>query len=306
MASARRRTERSLGVLISSALTGTALVASLIGMLAGTMSLAQAPNSPVPNSPVPNSPVPSSPAAQPPTPRAPDGKPDLTGIWIPAARGGGASRYNEQGGETVFAARDSSFENFENDNALRRLGDRNKPLYKPEHWAKVRENDANGNELDPEFKCRPYGVPRMGAPSQIVQTKDQVVLLYAGGFAGQNTFRVVPTDGRPHNQARVTQETWKGDPVGHWEGDTLVIETIGFTDESWLHKSGYFHGFKLRVVERFTRTGNTLRWVSDGRGPRGAAGALDDEPSDARPQRAARRVRGGGPAVRGARPASIW
>jgi hypothetical protein len=249
MASSRRRTERSLGALVSSTFVATALLAGLIlgSMLPGKMSLAQAP---------------APPAAQPPTPRAPDGKPDLTGIWIPAARGGGASRYDEQGGETVFAAREGSFENFENDNALRRLGDRNKPLYKPEHWAKVRENDANGNELDPEFKCRPYGVPRMGAPSQIVQTKDQVVLLYAGGFAGQNTFRVVPTDGRPHNQARVTQETWKGDPVGHWEGDTLVIETIGFTDESWLHKSGYFHGFKLKVVERFTREGNTLRWVA--------------------------------------------
>ena len=251
MASSRRRNERSLYTL-SGTLTAISLATGLIlgGLLSGTISLAQAPTPP------------SAPAAQPPTPRASDGKPDLTGIWIPAVRGGGASRYNEQGGETVFAARDSSFENFENDNALRRLGDRNKPLYKPEHWAKVRENDANGNELDPEFKCRPYGVPRMGAPSQIVQTKDQVVLLYAGGFAGQNTFRVVPTDGRPHNQARVTQETWKGDPVGHWEGDTLVIETIGFTDESWLHKSGYFHGFKLRVVERFTRTGNTLRWVA--------------------------------------------
>ena len=253
MASSRRRNERSLYTL-SGTLIGIGLATGLIlgGLLSGTISLAQAPSSPAP----------SAPAAQSPTPRAPDGKPDLTGIWIPAVRGGGASRYNEQGGETVFAARDSSFENFENDNALRRLGDRNKPLYKPEHWAKVRENDANGNELDPEFKCRPYGVPRMGAPSQIVQTKDQVVLLYAGGFAGQNTFRVVPTDGRPHNQARVTQETWKGDPVGHWEGDTLVIETIGFTDESWLHKSGYFHGFKLRMVERFTRTGNTLRWVA--------------------------------------------
>jgi hypothetical protein len=247
MASSRRRTEGSLSGLVGSTLSVTALVAGLIlgGMLSGTVGFAQAPT-----------------AAQPPTPRAPDGKPDLTGIWIPGVRGGGASRYDEQGGETVFAARDNSFENFENDNALRRLGDRNKPLYKPEHWAKVRENDANGNELDPEFKCRPYGVPRMGAPSQIVQTKDQVVLLYAGGFAGQNTFRVVPTDGRPHNQARVTQETWKGDPVGHWEGDTLVIETIGFTDESWLHKSGYFHGFKLKVVERITRTGNTLRWVA--------------------------------------------
>jgi hypothetical protein len=195
------------------------------------------------------------------TPRASDGKPDLTGIWVPAGGRAGGATFDEFGsGETVFPARDGSFENFENDNALRRLGDRNKPLYRPEFWAQVRENDANGNQLDPEFKCRSYGVPRMGAPSQIVQTKDQVVLLYAGGFAGQNTFRVIPTDGRPHNQTRVTQETWKGDPVGRWDGDTLVIDTIGFTDESWLHKSGYFHSFKLHVIERLTRTGNTLRW----------------------------------------------
>jgi hypothetical protein len=142
------------------------------------------------------------------------------------------------------------------------MGDRNKPLYQPQFWAQVRENDANGNELDPEFKCRLYGVPRLGAPSQIVQSKGLAVLLYAGGFAGQNTFRVVPTDGRLHNAARVVQETWKGDPVGHWEGNTLVIDTIGFTDESWLHKSGYFHSFKLHVIERLTRGGNTLRWVA--------------------------------------------
>jgi len=195
------------------------------------------------------------------TPRMPDGKPDLSGIWVPQAFRGVINNFDGSGsGEQVYAARDGSFENFENDNALQRMGDRNKPLYKPEFWAQVRENDANGNELDPEFKCRLYGVPRLGAPSHIVQTKDQVVLLYAGGFAGQNTFRVVPTDGRPHNPARVVQETWKGDPVAHWDGDTLVIDTIGFTDESWLHKSGYFHSFKLHVIERLTREGNTLRW----------------------------------------------
>jgi hypothetical protein len=195
-------------------------------------------------------------------PRTVDGEPDLSGIWIRPPVAAIRGKYDENGGEQSYAARDGTFVNFENDNALARMGDRNKPLYKPEFWAKVRENDANGNELDPEYKCRLYGVPRLGAPSQIVQSKGLAVLLYAGGFAGQNTFRVVPTDGRPHNPARVVQETWKGDPVAHWEGNTLVIDTIGFTDESWLHKSGYFHGFKLHVLERLTREGNTLRWVA--------------------------------------------
>lgn len=228
---------------------GVAVV--IAGVFLGALGYAQAPQAPASQAA----------AAKSPALRTADGKPDLSGIWVPTGPRGGASKFDEAGsGETVFAAREGSFENFENDNALRRLGDRNKPLYKPEFWAKVRENDANGNQLDPEFKCRPYGVPRLGAPSQIVQTGDQIVLLYAGGFAGQNTFRVVPTDGRPHNQARVAQETWKGDSVAQWEGDTLVIDTIGFTDESWLHKSGYFHGFKLHVIERLTREGNTLRW----------------------------------------------
>jgi hypothetical protein len=222
------------------------------GLLCGVLAYAQAPPAPAPAAKAPVT-----------TPRMPDGKPDLSGIWIPPPFGAINAKFDQAGsGEIVVQGRDGSLENFENDNALRRLGDRNKPLYKPEYWAQVRENDANGNALDPEFKCRLYGVPRLGAPAQIVQAKDHVVLLYAGGFAGQNTFRVVPTDGRPHNPARVIQETWKGDPVGHWDGDTLVIDTIGFTDESWLHKSGYFHSFKLHVIERLTREGNTLRWVA--------------------------------------------
>jgi hypothetical protein len=221
------------------------------GLLCGAVAYAQMPAPQTPG------------AVQPPaaTPRMPDGKPDLSGIWVAPPNNVLRLKIDAEGsGHIDFPARDGTFDNFENDNALRRLSDRNKPLYKPEFWAKVRENDANGNALDPEFKCRLYGVPRLGAPAQIVQTKDQVVLLYAGGFAGQNTFRVVPTDGRPHNPARVIQETWKGDPVGRWDGDTLVIDTIGFTDESWLHKSGYFHSFKLHVIERLTRNGNTLRW----------------------------------------------
>ena len=247
----RRRlcTRPRLGLGLSAAVLVSGTVYAVIAH-------AQAP------SPQLSSQAPSSQAAAP-TPRTADGKPDLSGIWVAPAFGVITSAFDANGsGEFVIQDRDGSVENFENDNALRRLADRNKPLYKPEFWAKVRENDANGNQLDPEFKCRLYGVPRLGAPSQIIQTKDQAVLLYSGGFAGQNTFRVVPTDGRPHNQARVQEETWKGDPVGRWDGDTLVIDTIGFTDESWLHKSGYFHSFKLHVIERLTRTGNALRVVT--------------------------------------------
>ena len=51
-----------------------------------------------------------------------------------------------------------------------------------------------------------------------------------------------------------------GDSVGHWEGDTLVIESVGFTDASWLHKNGYIHGFNMKVTERLSRRGNLLTW----------------------------------------------
>lgn len=149
--------------------------AMVIGGLLTAFAYAQAPQT-----------SPAQPAAKVPTPRMPDGKPDLSGIWVAPPFGGLRTKIDEAGsGDIVFAAREGSFENFENDNALRRLGDRNKPLYKPEFWAKVRENDANGNELDPEFKCRLYGVPRLGAPAQIVQSKDQVVLLTPAGLLGR-------------------------------------------------------------------------------------------------------------------------
>lgn len=210
-----------------------------VGLLFTAVSFAQAP----------------APAqAPPPVPRTADGKVDFTGLWVP---GGGAP---SGAAEVVFGGRNDDFENFENDNGLVRMGDRNKPIYKPEYWQRVRQNDLDGNWKDPAFHCLPEGVPRLGAPAQIIQVKDQIVLFYGGGFFGRNSVRIVPTDGRAHNAARVTMESYLGDPVGRWDGDTLVIETIGFTDESWLHKNGYFHGFEMKVTERLTRTGTQLRW----------------------------------------------
>jgi hypothetical protein len=201
--------------------------------------------------------------AAPPVPRTADGRPDLTGIYVGTP--GLPNRVNtaDEDPEYVvgrqWASRDNSFENFQSDNALRRMGDRNKPIYKPEHWQLVRDNDYWGNWRQPGYFCLPEGVPALGAPAQIVQLKDQVILLYAGGFFGRNSVRVVPID-KPHSLARMAQETFLGDPVAKWDGDTLVVETIGFNDVSWLNKNGYMHGFNMKVTERFTRTGNTLRW----------------------------------------------
>ena len=105
-------------------------------------------------------------------------------------------------------------------------------------------NDA-GSSAD----CHPPGVPdAMFSPYQwqIVQGLDQIVVLYE--YPG--AFRVIPTHGGPHQPD--LDPTWYGDSIGHWEGETLVIDTIGFNDKTEL-PGGYHHTEALHVVERFRR-----------------------------------------------------
>jgi hypothetical protein len=185
---------------------------------------------------------------------------DLSGVWVAT---GGVGRVDR--GDPLasnLASRDASLLNFERDNALMRRADPNKPLYKPEFWAKVQEFDQNGNNADPSYGCMPGGVPRMGAPAKIVQTPTEVVFLYvsppAQGWGDQ--YRVIPTDGRAHTPLQELDGTWKGESIGRWEGDALVVDTIGFNDTSWLDIRGYFHSENMHVVERLRREGNTLTW----------------------------------------------
>jgi len=194
-----------------------------------------------------------------PTPRTPDGHPDFSGVWNGGGGGGGGNQgaVDEKGNVTVtFASRDGSVYNFERDSGLRTRMDPNKPIYKPEYWDKVSELDINGNAEDPTFSCMPAGVPRMGPPTKIVQTPTEMIFLHQN----RNTFRVIPIDGRPHAPENTLEGTWTGDAVGRWEGDTLVIDTIGITEESWLDFPGYFHSPKMHVVERMKREGNTVTW----------------------------------------------
>jgi hypothetical protein len=204
-------------------------------------------------------------AAAAPTPRAPDGHPDLSGVWVTAQQaalagsvlGAGAGPPPKGDVKLLLPVRNGILDNLTNDNNIAARSDDNLPKYKPEFWDKVQDLDLHGNKEDPWVNCRPAGVPRLGAPGQIVQSGAQFVFLYPDTFQ-RSDYRFVPADGRKHMPD--IDGTWKGDAVAHWEGDTLVIETVGITEDSWLAGEGYFHTYDMKVTERIRREGDKLTY----------------------------------------------
>jgi hypothetical protein len=149
------------------------------------------------------------------------------------------------------------------------------PKYKPEFLAKVKELSAQQVKMDTVLQCQPPGVPRIGPPRKIIQNAREVVFLYddvSGAF-----FRIVPTDGRPHRKD--LPASYLGDAVGRWEGDTLVVETVNFNEETWLTDNGAFHTADLKVIERFRRVGDTIQYQAIVHDP-----AVLAEPWAVRPQ----------------------
>ncbi len=200
----------------------------------------------------------SAAAAGKPTPRAADGHPDLNGVWAGSAEAVKALAPGESA-RILFPVRTNPddkriFDEMDRAAKERQAAEPNKPPYKPELASKVQLLSDKRQFNDPSFYCKPLGVPRMGPPSQVVQTPGLVVLLYQG----RNTFRAIPTDGRAHNED--ADWTWMGDSVGRWDGDTLVIDTTKLIEDSWLGADGWFHGPKVHVVERLGRRGATLTW----------------------------------------------
>jgi hypothetical protein len=195
-----------------------------------------------------------------PTPHTADGKIDLNGIWgaatlPPAVKPGESVRWllplkgvNPEGGDV--------FKGLDRWQVDGRAAASNKPQYKPELVAKVKELSDKQGVLDPAFYCKPQGVPRMGPPSQIIQTPGQVVLLYSGS----NLFRVIPTDGRPHRAD--ADPSYMGDAIGTFEGDTLVVDVTNFNDDTWLASDGYFHTEAMHVVERLSRQGDVINYTA--------------------------------------------
>lgn len=121
-----------------------------------------------------------------------------------------------------------------------------------EPWAAElykRRNDTFSRD-NPMIRCLPPGVPQLDAythPYKIVQTSDLIVVLYESF----TMFRQIFLDGR--ELPKDPQPSWMGYSIGRWDGDVLVVESSGFTDQSWLNGSGHPHSDAMHVTERFTR-----------------------------------------------------
>ena len=170
-------------------------------------------------------------------PRTADGRPELSGIW--QVMNTAAWDIQDHSAQRDVPAGQGVVEG-------------NEIPYQPWAAAQKEENYRNRLTADPDAQCYMSGVPRitfMPYPFQIFQTPNYVVILYEY----RHVMRIIHTDGSTHLPG-VIDSFWMGDSRGHWEGDTLVVDTIHFNDQSWFDKAGNFHSEALHVIERYTLT----------------------------------------------------
>jgi hypothetical protein len=154
-----------------------------------------------------------------PTPHMPDGKVDFSGVW----NGGGPVGDVAQGlmpGEEISLT----------------------------PWGK-KIMDSRQSKDDPEANCLPTGVPRIAPyPWRVIQSPTHIFYLFEGNI---HSYRQIFIDGRKHLED--PDPTWYGDSIGSWDGDTMVVDTIGFNDKFWFDFRGHPHSEQLHTIERLTR-----------------------------------------------------
>jgi hypothetical protein len=198
----------------SSTLKAT-LLAAAVGMLVSGMALAASEAPPAPRTP---------------TPRLPDGTVDLSGdgVWsLPYI--------------TNFAARMEGFD------------DGARPPFLPWAQAMWDYNRANDVKYDPEGFCLPPGGPRsMGTPypAEILQHRDRIIIIFEGGG---HVWREIHMDGRAHPEGDELNPTYFGHSTGRWEGATLVVDTVGYNEKTWIDFNGHMHTDQLHTIEYFSR-----------------------------------------------------
>jgi hypothetical protein len=163
--------------------------------------------------------------------RTPDGKPDLQGFY--ETKAGGANQSLERPGRRQLIVDPP---------------DGKLPM---QPWAVAEKASRDLSERgydDPTAHCFPQGVPRtMWVPQgiELIQTPDYIVLLFE-----RMQWRIIPLDGRAHLPDTI--RLWQGDSVGHWEGDTLIVDTTNMNGKTWLGEGGEIMSYAEHVVERFT------------------------------------------------------
>jgi hypothetical protein len=131
--------------------------------------------------------------------------------------------------------------------------------YQP--WAKALADDRRTHQLEPHARCKPSGVARQFFTPygvEFVELRD-LQRAFVFDIGGPHTYRTIYLDGRPH-PAKLAP-TFYGHSIGHWEGDTLVVDTVGFNEDFWMDRGMLPHTTQLHTIERFTRTAfDTLRY----------------------------------------------
>ena len=172
-----------------------------------------------------------------PIPRTTDGKPNLSGIWQAV----NTAAWDIQGHS---AQKDIP--------AGQGVVEGNVIPYQPWAAEKKKENFANRATADPETRCFLPGVPRlmyMPFPFQIFQTPTYLAFVHEYVHAVRHIY----LNGTAHPRGPI--DWWLGDSRGRWEGDTLVVDVVHFTDQTWFDRAGNFHSEALHLIERYTLIG---------------------------------------------------
>jgi len=173
-----------------------------------------------------------------PATKTPDGKVDLSGVWLPDIDPNGKPQNVEN---QVFS---QYFINITSD-----LKPDAVP-FQPSTQALFIQRLQNNGKDSPAAHCKPSGVPALNSaplPYKIIQTPRLILILYEEN----SVFRQIFLDGR--QPVKDPEPRWMGYSTGKWEGDTLVVDTVGFNDQSWLDAMGHPHTENMHLIERFRR-----------------------------------------------------
>jgi hypothetical protein len=179
-------------------------------------------------------------------PRTPDGKPNLNGIW----QAMNEANWDLEGHAARLGMPVTQAGAWAGEPGSLGVVDGGTIPYLPAALEKKKQNFANRMKLDPEVKCYMPGIPRatyQGFPFQIIQGPQYTLMAYEFSGAMRTVYMKDP--------GPAPTDSWMGQSIAHWEGETLVVVSNSFNDQTWFDRAGNFHSDKLKVTERFTAMG---------------------------------------------------